>query len=279
MNKYKLMHAAIILFAFFMVTCKLDAAEQLFPMTVGDMLEYDVKLEGYITGRTFNEKIHMTTGGGGTQTITVDEITKEKYKGLDIYRLRTREHDVVAAELGKPDRVYDELYVNLPEGIRHMSRRDMLASGTPGIWIKLDPPVLRYKANVKPGDEWNAGVNVIDNMRIYSKAKVAPYETLMLASGTFKDCIKIVYTSSKVEGTTDFNNKEMKVEVGNAKEIVWIAKDIGIVKSESILDLKVYGYLAEINDNARVILHKTLTFELKPGYYIQGAPTSNMKQN
>ena len=92
----------------------------------------------------------------------------------------------------------------------------------------------------RAGESWTVGTQKNMGTEMPTTAAMAGAETIVVPAGTFSNCLKVVYTSTKTSGTIGTPNGSLRVADGNVQDTVWYAKDVGIVK-ESQMSLTTYA--------------------------------------
>lgn len=102
------------------------------------------------------------------------------------------------------------------------------------------PPLPYLKGAARAGENWTVGTQKNMGTEMPTTATMAGAETIVVPAGTFSNCLKVVYTSTKTSGTIGTPNGSLRVADGNVQDTVWYAKDVGIVK-ESQMSLTTYA--------------------------------------
>lgn len=91
-------------------------------------------------------------------------------------------------------------------------------------------PLVYLRPGLKPGDTWTVGTQAVMGLTLLTSAKVEGTDTVTVPAGTFTDCVRVNYQSDKVTGTLMFDQTPATIQEGTYENIVWYAKDVGIVK-------------------------------------------------
>ena len=93
-----------------------------------------------------------------------------------------------------------------------------------------DPPLLYFGSNADNGKSWDVGTMRDRDTKTYVTARGVGRETVTVPAGTFKNCLKVVYTSDEVSGTMEIWNKTFNITSGRSRGVYWVADGIGVVK-------------------------------------------------
>jgi hypothetical protein len=97
-----------------------------------------------------------------------------------------------------------------------------------------EPALLYFVHDAAPGKQWTVGPMRDEETQIPMTAKAVGKETVTVPAGTFKDCLKIVYTGDTMSGNVDVWGKHFTVTSGRTRGIYWIADGVGVVKELEI---------------------------------------------
>lgn len=133
---------------------------------------------------------------------------------------------------------------------------------------KFDPPLLYWIKDAAKGKSWDVGMLHSSGGDEPLSAKIVGTETVTVLAGTFKDCTKVVYTSSADKGSLEMMGQKFAITSAKSVGIYWIADGIGVVKELEIATQKsqapgpVGGFA--------VMEGSTCTInELRPGYIVK----------
>ncbi|MEN6355891.1 MAG: hypothetical protein ABFD83_02270 [Armatimonadota bacterium] len=132
-----------------------------------------------------------------------------------------------------------------------------------------DPPLFYFNsAAANSGKSWDVGVMCSGDIKTFVSAKGAGKESVTVPAGTFKDCLKLIYTSDDVSGTVDMWGKTFTITSGHRRGIYWIADGVGVVKE---MEVVTSGAEGAGPDGKPVQLNTSLCSigELKPGYVVK----------
>lgn len=131
-----------------------------------------------------------------------------------------------------------------------------------------EPSLLYFPKDPSPGREWSVGNMREEKTLIPMTAKVVGKETVTVPAGTFKDCLRVVYTCDSISGTAEVWQKEFKVTGGKSRGVYWVAEGVGVVK-----ELEVATSTAEAPgpDGTPLTIESSScsVSELKPGYVVK----------
>jgi len=134
--------------------------------------------------------------------------------------------------------------------------------------VSYDPPLLYWLKGAEVGKSWDVGVIRGDGTQEPLSAKVVGKETVTVPAGTFKDCLKVIYTSDSSSGSIDLMSMKFTITSGKSRGIYWIADGVGVVK-----ELEVSTSAAEAPGPAGgtvTLSGGTCTVnELRPGYVVK----------
>ena len=130
------------------------------------------------------------------------------------------------------------------------------------------PPLLYFASDADKNKTWDIGAFKDKDLSEPFKGRSAGRETVTVPAGTFKDCLKVVYSSEGATGTFDAFETKFKPAGGKSINVYWIAEGVGVVK-----ELEVSTSKAEAKGPDGSILYtegSTCTVsELKPGYVVK----------
>lgn len=131
-----------------------------------------------------------------------------------------------------------------------------------------DPHLLYFAGDAAVGKEWTVGSMREENTLIPMTAKVVGKETVTVPAGTFKDCLRVVYSSDAISGTVDVWQKQFNITSGKSRGVYWVAEGIGVVK-----ELEVATSTAESAgpDGTPVTIESSScsVSELRPGFVVK----------
>lgn len=129
-----------------------------------------------------------------------------------------------------------------------------------------DPPLYYFDPNAaSSGKSWDVGTMRSGDIKSFVSAKGAARETVTVPAGTFKDCLKVVYTSDDMSGTIEVWGKTFTINSGRRRGIYWIADGVGVVKE---MEVVTSGAETTTPDGKPIQLESSFCSigELKPGY-------------
>lgn len=131
-----------------------------------------------------------------------------------------------------------------------------------------DPPLFYFNTAAVSGKSWDVGMMRSGDIKTFVSAKGAGKETVTVPAGTFKDCLKVMYSSDDVSGTIDMWGKAFTLTSGRRRGIYWIADGVGVVKE---MEVVTSGAEATGPDGKPIQLDTALCSigELKPGYLVK----------
>ncbi|MCE5314255.1 MAG: hypothetical protein ABFD49_11335 [Armatimonadota bacterium] len=131
-----------------------------------------------------------------------------------------------------------------------------------------DPPLFYFNAAAVSGKSWEVGMMKSGDIKSFVNAKGAGRETVTVPAGTFKDCLKVIYSSDDISGTIDMWGKSFTINSGKRRGIYWIADGVGVVKE---MEVVTSGAESTGPDGKPVQMNTALCSigELKPGYIVK----------
>jgi hypothetical protein len=96
--------------------------------------------------------------------------------------------------------------------------------------ITYDPPLVYWLKGIGVGKSWDVGVIRGEGTEEPLSAKVVGKETVTVPAGTFKDCLKVVYTSDSGSGSVEVMGIKFNITASKSRGIYWVADGVGVVK-------------------------------------------------
>jgi hypothetical protein len=131
-----------------------------------------------------------------------------------------------------------------------------------------EPPLVYFKKDAVSGESWEVGDMRERDIKNAITCRGAGRETVTVPAGTFKDCLKVIYSGDQITGTMEMWDKTFTITGGRSRGIYWIADGIGVVK-----ELEVATTVAETDGpgGMKVELQAAscTVNELKPGYVVK----------
>lgn len=131
-----------------------------------------------------------------------------------------------------------------------------------------DPPLLYFMRDAAPGKEWTVGTMRDEETKVPMTGKAVGRETVTVPAGTFKDCLRVVFSSDAMTGTVDLWQKQFNITSGRSRGIYWVADGVGVVK-----ELEIATSTAETAgpDGTPLTIESSScsVSELKPGFTIK----------
>ncbi|MCX8052481.1 MAG: hypothetical protein N3B12_01620 [Armatimonadetes bacterium] len=262
------MRAALIAALALAIRLPVTAEMSPIPCAVGNRWEYDtVKLvRGSIImdGKTMSAFRDTSSGSSVYEIVGVDE--KASPVVYD-YKETTR---TWSTKGGEPNSDSSELRITSENGaIRILSTyTDSSDERTPDKQV-YDPPLLYYVAEAVAGKSWEVGLMREREVTNPVTARGAGRENVTVPAGTFKDCLKVVYSGDNITGKMEMWGKPFTVTGGRSRGVYWIAEGVGVVK-----ELEVATTVAESEGpgGKKVLVEAAscTVSELRPGYVVKG---------
>jgi len=237
------------------------------PCAVGNKWEYDtfklVRGSVIMDGRTVSAFRDTASGSSVYEVVAADE------KSAPIvydYKETTR---TWSTKGGEPDTDTNELKITSQGGILRIlsTYSDSSNEKTPDRQT-YDPPLLYYTEEAARGGSWEVGVMRERDISSPMTARGAGRETVTVPAGTFKDCLKVVYSGDKIAGTMQMGDKTFTLTGGRSRGVYWIAEGVGVVK-----ELEIATTVAETegpNGKKVVVEAASCTVsELRPGFVVK----------
>ena len=242
------------------------AAVDILPTAVGNKWEYAcVKLIRATiahSGRTVASMRDASSGRSVYEIVSVDDST-----GRPVYDYH--EMTEMTSVGGATDRSKDKLKIAWDDkGLRVLEIHQESSNDDDPDHQVYDPPLFYYANGGGAGKPWELGTVREGDTSSLITARSVGKETVTVPAGTFKDCLKVVYSSDEVSGTIDMWEKTFNLTAGRSRGIYWIADGVGVVK-----ELEVSTSTAETKgpDGNPVTIEGASCFvgELKPGYVVK----------
>ncbi len=262
------LRSRFILAAALLAAAPVSAAADMLPAAVGNKWEYEtVKLTRAtlsVDGRPLMMMKDAASGMSCYEFVSVDEKSGAPSFG---YVERTELQSAVNAR--KETEKNEIRLISDENAVRIVSTASSSEDGSDPRRETYDPPLLYFDKNAAVGKQWPVGEMRDGGVRSLTTARVAGRETVSVPAGTFRDCLKVVYSSDEFVGTIEIMNKTFKMTGGRSRGIYWISEGVGVVK-----ELEVSVTSAESpGPNGKPVRMQTAVCsvsELKPGYTVKG---------
>jgi len=199
----------------------------------------------------------------------VCEIVSEKERRSDGIVYLLRETDTTTQDdLGEVPRVTTSESQDLISSKGHLTvaMRDVETGESK--WHEYDPPLRELPGDLSPGKEWSIGTSWRDTFTFKDDGKCVGTENVAVAAGEFDDCLKIVAVHGKVNGTFELDaGDKLPIKGGKGVLTYWLAKGVGVVKSEDVEQLIMEKTKDGKTETVTVTLKETM--ELLPGYKVK----------
>ena len=249
-----------------LLAASVQAAFDILPMAAGNRWEYErVKLvRATITfdGRAV-AGVDDTSSGGCVYEIKSQDSSKTPVEYMYNETVKMRPTNGGPAE----DETTDLRMTSDDTGLRILATTHDETGGKGPEKETYDPPLVYYLRDAVAGKAWEVGTLRDGDAKSFTKARGAARETVTVPAGTFKDCLKVVYSSDDISGSIDIWDKSFTVTGGKSRGIYWIADGVGVVK-----ELEVATTVAEApgpqGKPLKVEAATCTVSELKPGYKV-----------
>lgn len=242
-------------------------AAEIIPCAVGNKWEYDtVKLlraSVVHQGKVLSAMRETSSGKSVYEVVAEDTNTSPV-----VYDYRETNH-MWPTDGGKSDTNTTQLRITAGEdGLRIISTRKEHSSEDKPETETYDPPLLYFSKLAEAGKTWDVGTMRDGETKNPVSARGAGRETVTVPAGTFRDCLKVVYSGDQISGTVDMWDKQFTITSGRSRGIYWIAEGVGVVK-----ELEVSTSVSETAgpDGKPVVVEAAscTVSELKPGYVVK----------
>ena len=243
-----------------------SASTEIIPCAVGNKWDYDcykllranVRFDGHTVA-------FMNDASSGS---SVYQVVSSEAKSTPPVFSYTETNDMESVH-GASDNDHTELkLVTDKAGLKILSSISESADEKDPDKQTYDPPLLYYGSEAETGKSWEVGTMRDRDTKTYVTAKSVGRETVTVPAGTFKNCLKVVYTSDEISGTMDVWNKTFNITSGHSRGIYWVADGIGVVK-----ELEVATSQAETpgptGKSVTVEASSCTVSELKPGFTVK----------
>lgn len=208
------------------------AATDIIPCAVGNKWQYDCykTFVGKVVfqGRTMAAMKDASFGTSVYEVLSVDKSAQPVYE----YRESTK--SVSSTGGSDIDEQTEFKLANGASGQQILSTYQTASSMDKPDKQDYSPPLLYYVHDAAPGKEWNVGTIRDEETSSPVTAKAVGRETVTVPAGTFKDCLKVVYSSDAMSGTVDIWQKQFNITSGRSRGIYWVADGVGVVKELEI---------------------------------------------
>ncbi len=249
-----------------LMTVPAFAAPEIVPTTVGNKWQYSVvkllRAKIAYQDRTVATLNDPSSGTSVYEVVSVDD-------GVDPPIYDYRETTDLQSVSGNTNTDKVHLSITNKDGV--LSILSTLRAGQRGDKDEkqvYEPPLMYFTTDAASGKSWEVGEMRDGDVKAPTTARGAGRETVTVPAGTFKDCLKVIYSSENGSGTIQLWDKEFKITSGRSRGIYWIAEGVGVVK-----ELEVSTSTAESPgpDGKPVTVEATscLVSELMPGYVVK----------
>jgi hypothetical protein len=234
--------------------------------TPGNKWEYDrwklLNASIQIGGRTV-ATMHDASSGSSVYEV----LSQEEGTSLAVYDYRETQN-MKSTNGGTSDNKSDLRITSGDDGLRVLSITEDSSSEKEPDRQTYDPPLFYFNSAAVSGKSWEVGMMKSGDIKSFVYAKGAGRETVTVPAGTFKDCLKVVYSSDDISGTIDMWGKSFTINSGKRRGIYWIADGVGVVKE---MEVVTSGAESLGPDGKPIQLDTALCSigELKPGYVVK----------
>lgn len=243
-----------------------SAAYDILPCAVGNKWQYDtVKITRASIQHQGRPLASMRDASSGLSTYEIASVDTQVNPAVYEYS------ETVTMRSGSGPEETDKVQLAItvgPDGMRILSTYQEPSGDEKPEKQIYDPPLLYYSPAAASGSAWQVGTTRDGETKTVLAARGANRETITVPAGTFKDCLKVIYSSDDISGTIQMWEKTFTITAGRSRGIYWIADGVGVVK-----ELEVSTSIAETAgpDGKPVTVEAAtcVVSELKPGYVVK----------
>jgi len=261
-----LIRRAVIVFALTLVSAAAMASYDIIPCVVGNKWTYDCYKvytgDVRFQGKSMNK---INDASYGTSTYEVLAMDKSQPPVYD-YKETTQTSSSTGGS-DSTDQV--DLRLSSDDAGQHVISSYQTSTGMDSPDRQdYDPSLLYFPKDTSVGKTWTVGNMREENTLIPMTAKVVGKETVTVPAGTFKDCLRVVYSCDNISGTVDVWQKQFNITSGKSRGIYWIAEGVGVVKE---LEIATSTAEAPGPDGTPVTIESSQcsVSELRPGYTVK----------
>lgn len=242
------------------------AGVEIIPCAVGNKWSYDCyrMYTGDIRyqGKSMNKMSDTSFGSAVYEVLAMDKSMPPVYE----YRETTKMSSSTGGTAS--DDQVDLRIVNDDLGQRVLSTHQTSTTTERNDRQDYDPALVYFPKQTVVGKQWSVGNMREENTVIPMNAKIVGIETVTVPAGTFKDCLRVVYSCDAIAGTVDVWQKQFTITSGKSRGVYWVAEGVGVVK-----EVEVSSSRAEAPgpDGTPVTIESSQCSisELKPGYVVK----------
>ena len=205
------------------------AGTDIIPCAVGNKWQYDCykTFVGKVVfqGKTMASMKDASFGSSVYEVLSVDSKSAQP-----VYEYRESTKTSSSTGGTDLDDQTDLKLVNDDTGQRILSTYQTASSMDKPDKQDYNPPLLYYVRNAALGKEWTVGTMRDEDTSSPLAAKAVGRETVTVPAGTFKDCLKVIYSSESISGTVEVWQKQFTITAGRSRGVYWVADGVGVVK-------------------------------------------------
>ncbi len=242
------------------------SAAEIIPCNVGNKWEYDtVKLLNASVMHSGKQLSGIKEASAGKAVYEVVSVDEKSTPAVYDYRETTTLWPVSG---GQADTDTTTLKIlNADDGLKILSTYREASEEKPKSET-YDPALLYYSKLAEAGKTWDVGTMRDEDTSNFIQARGAGRETVTVPAGTFKDCLKVVYSGDQITGTMEMWGKKFTITGGKSRGVYWVADGVGVVK-----ELEVSTSTSETPgpDGKPVTVEAAscTVSELRPGYVVK----------
>lgn len=209
------------------------------PLAVGNRWEYAVFEIGVVSVGEGASSRSVLTQSRGTCVEEVVSLKERRPNGDLVYEHRSFTQIEAGLNTDPSELTVESRVLASKDGIAILASK---ASGLDDVftdqWVEYDPPLVIFGAGLSPGEKWEIGTVTEGDLHMPMQAQVVGRETVTVPAGTFRDCLKIHVTCSRITGTMGSGEDEAAITEGKSVDTVWVYPGVGVVKEVDIFQAK-----------------------------------------
>jgi len=242
------------------------SATDMIPCAIGNRWEFDcVKL---VRGTISMQGKSLADLYDPQQGTTIYEITGVDANAKPVV-YDYQESTFMKSVAGRSETEKVQIKLTSEDGVLRVVSTYRETSGEDGPEKQVYNPPLTYfmRDLAETGKGWDVGTMRDGDTFSPASARGAGRETVIVPAGTFKDCLKVIFSSDQLTGSVDIMGKKFNITSGKNRGVYWIADGVGIVKE---LEVSTMSAEADGPEGSKFLLEGAtcVVSELKPGYLV-----------
>lgn len=243
------------------------ASEEIIPTVVGNKWQYEsVKLTH--ASMEYKGQVVARMNDTSSGSCVYEVISVDNAAGGPVFDY-TESTSLRSTSSGSVSNDKSELkLINGPSGLKIISIVTDSSEGKESERQSYDPPLNYFSKDAVSGKTWEVGTMRDGDIKNTMTARGAGRETVTVPAGTFKNCLKVIYSGDDISGSMNVMGQKFTLTAGKSRGIYWIADGIGVIKE---LEVSTSTAQAPGPGGGFVTLEgATVTVtELKPGYVVK----------